>query len=109
MGKLRTVMLVLVAMNAATTHAYAQLLVPMDNQQANHLKAYGLTYWVLDHKLTAEWLLNYRAGSFLLPDRPDVRREAALRGVTFDAQSPTQVAQIRQEIAGSNMETVILE
>jgi hypothetical protein len=89
--------------------ASAQLLVPMDNQQANHLKAYGLTYWVLDHKLTAEWLLNYRAGSFLLPDRADIRREAALRGVTFEAVSPAQLASVRKQIEESNMESVILE
>jgi hypothetical protein len=89
--------------------AHAQLLVPMDNQQANHLKAYGLAYWVLDHKLTAEWLLNYRAGSFLLPDRADIRREAALRGVTFEAISPAQLASVRKTIEESNMESVILE
>ncbi|HET9441494.1 MAG TPA: hypothetical protein VFO52_15060 [Longimicrobiales bacterium] len=89
--------------------ATAQLLVPMDDAQADHLKAYGLTYWTLDRKLTAEWLLNYRSGSFLLPDRADIRREAALRGVTYEAVSPAQLAQIRGQIAESNMESVILE
>ena len=44
------------------------LLVPMDRDQKNHLKAYGLTYWALDQYSGAEWLLNYRGGSFLLPD-----------------------------------------
>jgi hypothetical protein len=109
MVKRRIMLLLLVAMTAATTRAYAQLLVPMDNAQANHLKAYGLTYWVLDRKLTAEWLLNYRAGSFLLPDRPDVRREAALRGVNFETLTGGQLAQIRATVAESNMESVILE
>lgn len=99
--------ILILALTAST--ARAQLLVPMDNQQANHLKAYGLTYWVLDHKLTGEWLLNYRSGSFLLPDRAEVRREAALRGVTFEAITPSQLAQIRNEIAQANMESVILE
>lgn len=89
--------------------ANAQLLVPMDNAQANHLKAYGLTYWTLDRRLTAEWLLNYRAGSFLLPDRADIRREAALRGVTFESITPAQLASIRKQIEESNMESVILE
>ena len=87
----------------------AQLLVPMDNAQANHLKAYGLTYWTLDRRLTAEWLLNYRAGSFLLPDRADIRREAALRGVTIESITPAQLASIRKQIEESNMESVILE
>ena len=67
--------------------AAQQLLVPMDQAQTDHLKAYGLTFWVLDHRLTADWLLNYRDGSFLLPDRPDVRREAAMRGVTTEPVS----------------------
>ncbi|HUE77189.1 MAG TPA: hypothetical protein VMM83_04540, partial [Longimicrobiales bacterium] len=60
------------------------LLVPMDGSQTNHLKAYGLTYHVLESGQTGEWLLNYRHGAFLLPDRPAVRREAALRGVAVE-------------------------
>ena len=96
------------ALVLTTVHAHAQLLVPMDNAQANHLKAYGLAYWVLDRKLSGEWLLNYRAGSFLLPDRPEIRREAALRGVTFEPLSPAQLAQIRSPVAESNMESVML-
>ncbi|HEY0306439.1 MAG TPA: hypothetical protein VGC44_15800 [Longimicrobiales bacterium] len=103
-------LLYLVLLSAFTpTLATAQLLVPMDEAQANHLKAYGLTYWTLDRKLTAEWLLNYRSGSFLLPDRADIRREAAMRGVTYQAISPGQLAQIRKQIEESNMESVILE
>ena len=106
MRKFLSLMLLLVSTPAV---GRAQLLVPMDAGQANHLKAYGLTYWTLDQKLTAEWLLNYRSGSFLLPDRPELRREAALRGVTVEAVSPGQLAQIRKEIEESNMESVILE
>jgi hypothetical protein len=85
------------------------LLVPMDETQANHLKAYGLTYWTLTKGQTAEWLLNYRSGSFLLLDRPAVRQEAALRGVSFEAATAAQVAQIRATIAERNMESVILD
>jgi hypothetical protein len=94
----------------ATAPARAQyLLVPMDAAQANHLKAYGLTYWTLSHNMTAEWLLNYRAGSFLLPDRADVRREAALRGVSYEESNIAQVAQIRGSMEQNNMDSVILE
>ena len=79
-----------------TSEAGAQhLLVPMDQDQTNHLKAYGLTYWTLEQGATAEWLLNYRAGSFLLPDLPNVRREAALRGVRTEPASAADVAGIR--------------
>src|SRR5688572_20655248 len=72
---MRKIVFALMVCSLAATDASAQfLLVPMDAQQKNHLKAYGLTYWTLDKKgLTAEWLLNYRNGSFLLGDRADVR------------------------------------
>jgi len=85
------------------------LLVPMDRSQPNHLKAYGLTYWSLTEGLEAEWLLNYRGGSFLLPDRPEVRREAAFRGVGFTELDAGGEASIRATIAESNMESVPLE
>jgi len=85
------------------------LLVPMDHEQANHLKAYGLTHWSLVQGLRSEWLLNYRAGSFLLADTPETRREAALRGVTIAPVDAAAEARIRATIAESNMETVPLE
>ncbi len=89
--------------------AAQQLLVPMDRAQTNHLRAYGLTYGALEVGETAEWLLNYRDGSFLLPDRPGLRREAALRGVAVEPVTGAEVAAIREEIAGANMEVVLLE
>jgi len=85
------------------------LLIPMDDKQADHLKAYGLTYWSLEQKLTSEWLLNYRSGSFLLMDRPEVRREAGLRGVTYEPLNASQVAMVRSTIEEGNMESIILE
>ena len=96
------------ALPAASLEAQ-QLLVPMDRAQANHLKAYGLTYWTLERVGKAEWLLNYRGGSFLLPDLRSVRAEAALRGVTITPVSPAEEAGIRGKIAESNMEAVLLE
>lgn len=107
----RTVTWVLTLLLAAfPTAASAQwLLVPMDREQRNHLKAYGLTHWTLEQELSSEWLLNYRDGSFLLPDRPEVRREAALRGVTTVPVDPAGEARIRATIAESNMEAVPLE
>lgn len=95
---------------AAPGRASAQwLLVPMDRQQQDHLKAYGLTHWALQAEVKAEWLLNYRDGSFLLMDEPGVRREAALRGVTVEAVDAAGESRIRSTIASSNMEAVPLE
>ena len=85
------------------------LLVPMDRSQVNHLKAYGLTYWTLEQFGRAEWFLNYRDGSFLLPDTPAVRRQAALKGVTVESAGGADVARIRAVIMDSNMDAVVLE
>ena len=89
--------------------AAAQLLVPMDDSQSEHLKAYGVTYRVLQAGLSAEWLLNYRGGSFLLPDSDALRRDAALAGVKVEPVDEGRVTAIRGEIEGSNMDAVPLE
>lgn len=88
------------------------ILVPMDEvSQKNHLKAYGITYWILEQEYKVSWLLNYRGGSFLLPDTENIRRECQIRGVSFEVVSDTQANTILTEISSPslNMETVILE
>ncbi|WP_413614513.1 MULTISPECIES: asparagine synthetase B [Flavobacterium] len=88
------------------------ILLPMDEtSQKNHLKAYGITYWTLEKQYKASWLLNYRGGSFLLPDVSEIRRECQIRGVSFEVLSDAEANQILAEIASpsQNMETVILE
>src|SRR3989449_11514714 len=64
--------------------AQPSLLIPMDDSQTDHLKAYGLTYKAIQAGLKAEWLLNYRGGSFLVPDLDALRRDAALNGIRFE-------------------------
>lgn len=86
-----------------------QLLIPMDDGQRNHLKAYGVTYQALKAGQKAEWLLNYRGGAFLLPDVPDIRKRAALDGVSVEPVTDADVAAVRREIAGGNMDAVVLE
>ncbi|MEZ7500689.1 asparagine synthetase B [Flavobacterium sp. Arc3] len=88
------------------------ILLPMDeNTQQNHLKAYGITFWCLEKKFKASWLLNYRGGSFLLPDAPEIRKECQIRGVSFEVLSDNEEARILDEIASpsQNMDAVILE
>ena len=88
------------------------LLLPMDEvSQKNHLKAYGITYWALDKQYKASWLLNYRGGSFLLPDAPEIRKECQIRGVSFEVVTDGEMQNILAEIASpsQNMETVVLE
>jgi hypothetical protein len=100
---------VLVATSLASPARAQRLLVPMDDAQTNHLKAYGLTYNAIKDGTTAEWLLNYRGGSFLLTDTPELRRRAGLDGITVQAVSGGQLAQLRAELAAANMEAVPLE
>ncbi len=88
------------------------ILLPMDDTtQKNHLKAYGITYWALDKQYKASWLLNYRGGSFLLPDVPEIRKECQIRGVSFEVLSDAEEASLLADISSpsQNMETVVLE
>ncbi|MFM2369957.1 MAG: hypothetical protein RL619_2274 [Bacteroidota bacterium] len=88
------------------------ILLPMDETtQQNHLKAYGITYWCLDKNYKASWLLNYRGGSFLLPDAEEIRKECKIRGVSYEILSDNEEALILDEISSpsQNMETVVLE
>ncbi|AOC95577.1 hypothetical protein BB050_02469 [Flavobacterium anhuiense] len=97
----------------ATFNARASfILLPMDETtQQNHLKAYGITYWCLSRDYKASWLLNYRGGSFLLPDADEIRKECKIRGVSFEVISDSEQASILNEISSpsQNMESVILE
>src|SRR5260221_48608 len=87
----------------------ASLLIPMDDAQSDHLKAYGVTYRVVQAGIKAEWLLNYRGGSFLLPDGPAIRRDAALAGVALEPVDDARATASRGEIEPSNMDAVPLE
>lgn len=87
------------------------LLIPMDDSQKNHLKAYGLAYFALQQGITVDWLLNYRGGSFLIEFSQFAQSECTVRGVSFDVLSSSQTNQILIEInhPEANMNIVRLE
>jgi hypothetical protein len=87
------------------------LLVPMDEAQTNHLKAYGIAYWVLENQLGAQWLLNYRGGSFLLPYSKAIETECVIRNVSFEVLADAKAAAILNEIGREdvNMDALKLE
>jgi hypothetical protein len=87
------------------------ILVPMDERQTNHLKAYGLSYWVLNNQVTLEWLLNYRGGSFLFPNLQSIEEELIVRGISYEMITDGQANAIKSQIAdpATNMEVVQLE
>jgi len=108
-GTLGLLLVLVVAPPMARTAGAQNLLVPMDQAQENHLRAYGLAYWAIDQGVRAEWLLNYRAGSFLLPNERRIVEQAALMGVTVQPLSGAELAQLRATISAENMEAVPLE
>ncbi len=89
----------------------ANILIPMDNTQKNHLKAYGIAYWILTNDVEVQWLLNYRGGSFMFKDVKLFETECIIRGVSFDIIADAQANAILQEIANPeiNMDVVKLE
>lgn len=106
----KTLYIVLFLMSISVKASF--VLLPMDPEtQQNHLKAYGITYWALDKQYKVSWLLNYRGGSFLLPDAPEIRKECQIRGVSFEVLSDGAANGILDEISSpsQNMETVVLE
>jgi len=104
--------LIILLLLASTNSFASYILIPMDAEsQDNHLKAYGITFWTLEKQVKVKWLLNYRGGSFLLPDAEEIQRECQIRGVSFEIISNTKAESILQEISSpsKNMEAVVLE
>jgi hypothetical protein len=85
------------------------LLVPMDDAQSDHLKAYGLAFRLLERGGKAEWFLNYRGGAFLMPADGATGRDAALAGVTTEPLDDGRLVEVRGEIQNGNMDAVPLE
>ncbi|NQX91041.1 MAG: asparagine synthetase B [Flavobacteriales bacterium] len=89
----------------------SKILIPMDQSQPNHLKAYGIAFWTLQNNIEVEWLLNYRGGSFMISNYPDIAAECNIRGVGYQVIADVQANAIYSEIANPevNMERVKLE
>ena len=87
----------------------AEILIPMDSSQSNHLKAYGVAFNSLKDQQTVKWLLNYRGGSFLAPESQALVSLCNIAGVRYETVSGSQVSTILTEIQESNMEVLVLE
>ncbi|HTE30730.1 MAG TPA: hypothetical protein VK666_10185 [Chryseolinea sp.] len=94
----RNFFLILFLAAAAIARANS-IFIPMDEKQANHLKAYGIAYWILHSEMEVDWLLNYRGGSFMCDYHPAIQNELVIRGVTFEIISAAQTNQIIAEIS----------
>jgi len=83
----------------------------MDDSQKNHLKAYGIAFWVLQQDVPVDWLLNYRGGSFMIKSAKPIENECLIRGVSYEIIADAQSTSILTEIANPavNMDVVKLE
>ena len=108
MLKVRLTILILLFVSVCRA---ASILIPMDEEQKNHLKAYGITYWALKNGLETDWLLNYRGGSFLMKYSQTMESECKIRGVSYEVIADSKVTIILNEIndPSVNMDMVKLE
>lgn len=92
-------------------YGQSKILIFMDAKQSDHLKAYGITYHALDKGLKADWLLNYRGGSFLIDYDDRVVAECRLQAVSFSLLDAGQTAEIYSFVQSEeqNMEVIRLE
>ncbi len=104
-----SVLLALLFCACSLTGWARSILIPMDEQQANHLKAYGVAYHVLKAESEVEWLLNYRGGSFMLPYTAAFDTECRVRGVTTTVISDAEAAQIRQKLANPDLNADVVK
>ncbi|MBL7966375.1 MAG: hypothetical protein JNK09_05200 [Prolixibacteraceae bacterium] len=101
----------LIMLLLANSAQSAFLLIPMDEKQANHLKAYGLTYWALEQGTEVKWLLNYRGGSFLIQHQQAIASECLVRGVSVETIADGQANNLLADIAreDQNMDAVSMQ
>lgn len=87
------------------------LLIPMDERQSDHLKSYGIAYWILTYDVNVDWLLNYRGGSFMCKYNPVFEQELQIRGVTYERISDGKSNEILNYVTSEsvNMDAVKLE
>jgi hypothetical protein len=89
----------------------ASMLIYMDSSQKDHLKAYGIAYWTLERGVEVKWLLNYRGGSFMIPQVEEIENECLVRGVSYEIIADAQANLIVEEISSpsQNMDVVLMQ
>lgn len=92
------------------SHTYASyIFIPMDEQQNNHLKAYGIAYWILQNDIEVDWLLNYQGGSFMFKYYQKFENELIIRGVNYQVISDAQSNSIIKKISSPSSNTDIMK
>ena len=86
-----------------------KIMIPMDQAQNDHLKAYGIAYYSLTKSINVEWLLNYRGGAFLFDENQLIISECKIRGVSFEKINTSDLVSLYSTIDQNNMDIVLLE
>ncbi len=100
---MRKILYILILFFVSNSVYSSSLLLPMDNAQKNHLKAYGISFWTLERDVEVKWLLNYRGGSFLIPFAKEIENECLIRGVSYEVVADAKANQIVEEISSPSM------
>lgn len=109
MHRFKIVFLLLLIISAKSIFGFS-FLIPMDNDQKNHLKAYGIAFWVLQNGVEVQWLLNYRGGSFMTSYSESIKSECDIRGISYEIIADVQANSIISTINSPsvNMDVVKL-
>ena len=107
MKKIRLISILNLALFFTAKASY--LLIAMDEEQTNHLKAYGIAYWILQNDIEVDWLLNYRGGSFMVKHYQKIENELVVRGVRYAVISDAQANQVINEIASPSSNTDLMK
>ena len=108
----RNLIIILLFLFVSSSISASFIYVPMnDDNQINHLKAYGIVYYSLEVGLKAKWLLNYDGGAFLIENNKIIENECNIRGVTYQVISDDKAQIILEDISSpsKNQEAVSLE
>ena len=104
MNSIKYMIIILFAFTSAN-----KVLIPMDLDQTDHLKAYGIVFWNLQKGREVDWLLNYRGGSFMMDSYESIKSECLIRGVKFESIDSNQYSEILTTITNNNMDIALLE
>ena len=104
MNTIKYIIIILLSFTSAN-----KILIPMDLNQTDHLKAYGIVFWNLQKGREVDWLLNYRGGSFMMDSHDSIKSECIIRGVKFELINSNQYSEILATISDNNMDIALLE
>ncbi len=105
----RIYLILIVILSAQIIAQSASILIPMDKSQTNHLKAYGVAFWVLEREVEIDWLLNYRGGSYLIPYNEIIESECVIRNVGYEVITDVQATSIKQQIAEPDINMEVMQ